>query len=83
MSANPMNDPITVDDVHNRFSYHPPTGNQAERYERLRGEARRLALLIVELCPHSRERSLALTELQSVTMWANASIACNENKEGA
>jgi hypothetical protein len=74
-------DPITLEQVHNRFTYHPPTGNQAERYEQLRSEARRLALLIVELCPHSRERSLALTELQSCVMWSNASIALNENKD--
>jgi hypothetical protein len=75
-----MSDPVTVADIHNRFTYHRPTGNQAERYEQLRSESRRLALLIVQLCPHSRERSLALTELESCVMWANASIARNENK---
>jgi hypothetical protein len=78
-----MNDPVTVDDIHRRFTYHKPTGNQAERYEQLRGEARRLALSITELCPHSRERSMALTELEACVMWANASIARNENREVA
>lgn len=73
-----MSDPLTVEDLHNRFTYHAPSPGQPEKYDRLRAEARRLALTIRELCPHSRERSLALTELQSAIMWANASIACNE-----
>ena len=70
-----------VAEIHNRFTYHKPSGNQAERYEQLRAEARRLAILITELCPHSRERSVALTELQSTIMWANASIAINESHD--
>ncbi len=30
------------------------------------------------LCPESREKSLAITNLQQSVMWANASIAINE-----
>jgi hypothetical protein len=29
-------------------------------------------------CPESRERSLALSKLQELVMWSNASIAINE-----
>ena len=62
----------------NNFSYHAPKGNQAERYENLRYGAKYLALNILNKCPDSRERSLALTKLEEAVMWANASIARNE-----
>jgi hypothetical protein len=58
-----------------RFTYHAPKGDQPERYERIRNSQRVFAQLILELCPDSRERSLALTHLEEVGYWANASIA--------
>jgi hypothetical protein len=60
------------------FTYHPPFGDQANRYTILRDEARRLAENINRYCPDSREKSLAITHLQQAIMWANASIAINE-----
>lgn len=65
-------------DIDNIFTYHAPFGNQAERYGTLRTAARNLAMSINALCPDSREKSLALTNLQQSVMWANASIAINE-----
>ncbi len=65
-------------DVHNAFTFHPPKEDQPERYAKLRERSRSLAYCIEELCPPSRERSLALTNLQNACMWANAAIACNE-----
>lgn len=64
--------------IENDFTYHAPKGDQVERYQQLRDKAKELALLIVELTPVSREQSIALTELQTATMFANAAIACNE-----
>ncbi len=75
--------PADIKDIQNRFTYHPPHGDQAQRYEQLRTEARNLALLILRLCPSSRERSLAITALEETVMWSNASIARNEPKEEA
>lgn len=66
------------DQIHRTFTYHPPKGDQTDRYEVIRASARGLALLIEEKCPPSREQSLAITKLQEAVMWANASIACNE-----
>lgn len=66
------------EDLDNRFTYHPPKPGQAEKYEALRSKGKELAELINELVPDSREKSLALTQLQNATMWANAAIACNE-----
>lgn len=64
--------------LENNFKYHAPKGNQTERYEALRNKAKELAHVIDELCPNSREKSLAMTNLEQSTMWANASIARNE-----
>ena len=62
----------------NNFTYHAPKGDQAERYGALRQGAKGLALLIMGLCPDSRERAVALTYLETAVFWANASIARNE-----
>jgi hypothetical protein len=65
-------------DLDNIFTYHAPKGNQNERYERIRERAKGWALLVLEMCPDSRERSLALTKIEEAVMWANASIGRNE-----
>ncbi len=62
-----------------RFTYHKPSGTQPERYVKIRDTAKAFAILIVESCPESRERSTALTKLDEAVMHANASIARNEN----
>lgn len=67
-----------INQIDNNFSYHPPREDQVGRYTDIRDEAKRLALLIAAACPNSREKSLALTNLEQAVMWANASIARNE-----
>lgn len=64
--------------IENNFKYHAPKGNQQERYVALRDKAKECALLIDEMCPDSREKSLAITKIEEAIMWANASIARNE-----
>ena len=66
---------ITKDELDTRFNYHPPKGDQQERYTKLSVKIRELADLIVEVCPDSREQSLAMTHLEETRMWANASVA--------
>jgi hypothetical protein len=63
--------------IENNFKYHAPTADQPVKYERLRAKAKELAYLIDEVCPNSREKSKAMTELEDAIMWANASIARN------
>ena len=63
------------------FTYHQPLPDQLPRYKEIRDAARGFAVDIMTFCPPSRERSLALTNLDQVVMWANAAIARNE-KEG-
>ena len=65
-------------EIEKRFTYHPPKGNQAERYGDIRANARTFAYLLTTFCPVSRELSVALTKLDEVVFWANAAIARNE-----
>lgn len=67
-----------MDDLEKRFTYHPPKPGQPERYDKLREKAKLFSFDIHENCPDSREKSLALTKLEEVVMWANAAIARNE-----
>lgn len=62
----------------NRFTYHPPKGDQTQRYESIRSAARQLDLLLCGHCPASRELSTARTKLEEAAFWANAAIARNE-----
>lgn len=64
--------------IRHDFTYHPPFGDQAERYSTIRNLARDLAESLLVRCPASRELSLALTKLEEAVFWANASIARNE-----
>lgn len=62
----------------NTFTYHSSKNDQAKRYEILRDMAKQYATLVMILCPPSRERSIALTEIEESNMQANAAIARNE-----
>jgi len=64
--------------IENNFKYHAPKDGQPAKYEAIREKAKELAYLIDELCPNSREKSLAMTNLEQSVMWANASIARNK-----
>lgn len=64
--------------VEKSFTYQAPKGDQPQRYEWLRSEAKDLAIQIMDFCPESRERSLAITHLEQAVMWANKAIAVNE-----
>ena len=62
-------------EMETRFTYHSPKGNQPQKYETIRNEARRFATIVDSLCPESREKSLAMTQIEDAVMWANAAIA--------
>ena len=65
-------------DIETRFVYHAPHGDQVKRYEKIRALGYNLAERLNELCPDSREKSIAITKLEESIMWANAAIARNE-----
>lgn len=72
-----MKNEKTTQQIENNFKYHSPKEGQPEKYTAVREKAKELAHLINEICPDSREKSLAFTNLEESVMWANASIARN------
>lgn len=64
--------PEVIDDI---FSYHPPTPDQREQYERIREGARQFARILIENTPASADQTTAVRKLREVVMIANASVA--------
>lgn len=69
---------IGIDELRKRFTHHPPKEDQPKRYKAIRQQTRDIAELIEDMCPDSREKSLAMIKLEEAVFWANASIARNE-----
>lgn len=67
--------------IEHNFQHHPPTAEKVKLHETLRSAALELALRIHDLCPDSREQSVAITKTEEALMWANAAIARNPPKE--
>ncbi|WP_274362746.1 DUF7681 family protein [Paenibacillus thermotolerans] len=63
--------------IENNFQYHAPKEGQPAKYDAIRSLAKGLAVAFDDMCPNSREKSLAMTKLEEAVMWANAAIARN------
>ena len=69
---------IPQSQIDNNFMYHDDiTDDQIVKLNVLREMAKRFANEINQLCPDSREKSLAMTNLETALFWANASVARN------
>ena len=68
---------ITADHEH-ALSYHPLTEGRGEIHDRLRAAAKAYTAVVDEICPPSREASLAFTSIQESLMWANAAVAIHD-----
>jgi hypothetical protein len=68
-------------DLNNIFKYHAPFGDQTDRYEKIRSQAKFLAQIVLELTPECAEQTIAIRKLQEAVMFANAAIAINEKPE--
>ena len=66
---------MDIKEIQNRFTYHAPKPDQIDKYTEIRVCALNFAIKLNMLCPDSREKSLAITALEEVVFWANASIA--------
>lgn len=73
--SNPIERDALEARIENDFTYHAPTEEQRRKYEKIRAEAKSLALLINRECPGGREKSTALSKLEEGVFWANAAIA--------
>ena len=61
----------------NPFVYHAPTPAQTHDLIVLREACKTLYDFIVAKVPASRERALAITNLEQVSMWANKAVVFN------
>lgn len=64
-----------MEEIADRYTYHPPTEDQVRKYTSLRTRVKELAFLIEEVCPDSEEKAAAFASLDLTLMNANASIA--------
>ena len=68
-----------IEELVNRFTYHTPHGDQAERYGILNEAARDYGQALLENCPPSPERDEAMRLLTLARMMGNSAIAINES----
>jgi len=60
------------------FAYHKPSADGLAKITDLRNLFSHVHDEIERLCPHSRERSVALTELETMAMWTIKAVVCND-----
>ncbi len=61
-------------EIISRFTNHIPNAETLYKMSKIRTKVRELGYLIKELCPISREKNTALTQLSFVMMSANSAI---------
>lgn len=69
---------ITDADIDNWFTHHPPKGDQVDRFQAIRLEAKSLARAILNNTPPGADQSAAIRKVREAVMTANAAIACGE-----
>lgn len=60
------------------YAHHVPSDSGIEKIAALRKAFSELHALIETTAPQSRERSVALTNLETTAMWAIKAIVCND-----
>lgn len=74
-----MRDQLLSRTLHN-LSLHPPRdADTGSRMDTVRASAMGFASALIDVCPESRELSLALTALEEATQWAIGAIARNQD----
>lgn len=68
--------PIDLD-IEKSFDTHEIDAEQAKHISDVRELTKQLAYLIKNEIPSSREKALAMTNLEQTQMWAIKAIACN------
>ena len=64
-------------EVANRFTFHPATGDKGAAHDHVRQAHLEIGLRMCDMLPESREKALCLTALQESMMWANAAVAAH------
>lgn len=60
------------------YAYHKPSESGIEKIRDLRELFSHVHDEIVRLAPESRERSVALTNLETTAMWGIKAVVCND-----
>ena len=60
------------------YAYHKPSDGGLEKIRILREAFSSLHDLIESIAPQSREKSVALTNLETTAMWAIKAVVCND-----
>lgn len=65
-----------IDDIENRFAFHAATTEEKrDAHTSVRQQCRQLADFLNEKLPPGREKNIAITKLEEVMFWGNASLA--------
>ncbi len=76
-----MTDPIRANNSDDLFEYHAPSDAQLAALKTLRASCKAHYDLLIATLPPSRERSLAITKLEEVSMWENKACVFSEIHE--
>lgn len=78
MPENATDEHNAVASISKTFAYHRPTADARDTINQLRANFSAMKERIETLCPNSRERSIALTDLETCAMWAIKSVVIND-----
>lgn len=62
------------------FAYHKPSDDGMTKINRLREAFSLVQRAIEDNCPNSRQKSVAITELETSAMWAIKAVVFNDPK---
>jgi len=66
---------MEAEQVNSLLTFDSPKSGQSEKHEQIAEKAKEFALLVNDLCPDTREKKLALVNIQQSVVMANASLA--------
>ena len=69
---------MDVEYIHNSMTNITPNKKQIERIEKVRNHYKRLIVVLMDNCEDSRERTNAITTLETALMWTIKSIVMEE-----
>jgi hypothetical protein len=64
--------------IEKKFAFHTPSEAGKEKANQIREAFTVLHNVIQEVAPNSREKSVALTDLESAAMWAVKAVVIND-----
>lgn len=67
-----------IDNVNARFAQYPVREDALHRTSLVQNALKGVALLLLTICPASKERTLAMQQLEEAMFWANAAIVRHE-----